>query len=116
MRLFTEKEILEDVDCPDWAEEFSIDGGIYYKLSDGENQWLDFVRGRYSIADYIDDNTDSDGLTRFDTFEFSKALDDDCGGFGKAVCLSHDTALQKIFFYGYMEPEIPCEEISQLSI
>ena len=66
---------------------------------------MDFVNGRYSIADYINKNTDSEGVTTFYPEEFSKALDDDCGGCGKAVCLSDETALQKIFFCCYQESE-----------
>lgn len=109
MKTYTEQQILDD---DYFNDDFGIYGGILYKLTDAENQWVDFVRGRYSIADYIDQNTDADtGLTLFDSYGitiergFSAALDDDCKGAGKAVCLSDDTALQKIFFYGYQESE-----------
>ncbi len=75
-----------------------------HRLTAGEIQWVDFVRGRYSIADYIDDNTDDNILT-IDS-EVSKALDDDNKGAGKAVCLSDETALQKILFWVYSEDYI----------
>ena len=106
MNTYTEKEILEDVDCPDFADDFGMHGGIKYQLTEDEQQWLDFVRGRYCIADYIDNNTKggrNHGITTFNAAEMSRALDADCAGLGKAVCLSDDTALQKIFFYGYQE-------------
>ena len=95
-------------------EDFGTYGGLKYKLTEDEWGWMKFVRGRYSIADYIDSNTE-DGITTFDAIEFSVALDDDwngggkavmlsaCGGCGKAVMLSDDTALQAIFFCGYDE-------------
>ena len=105
MKRYTSSEILAENEFPAWADDFGTHGGIKYKLTLKEYGWLKFVRGRYSIADYIDANTDKYGVSIFDMFEFSKALDDDCKGFGKAVCLSDDTALQKIFFYGYIEGE-----------
>lgn len=81
---------------------FSCFGHVDYKLTESELGWLDFVRGRYGIADYIDDNTDEDGYTRFDATEFSPILDGDGMGY-KAVCLSDDTSLQRVFFHGYIE-------------
>lgn len=103
---FTEKQIFNDVNSEYSliSDAFSFCGYIDYKLSEGEKQWLKFVTNRYSIADYIIKNTNYDtGYTRFYPLEFSKILDEDCKGFGKAVCLSDETALQAIFFYGYNE-------------
>ena len=85
-------------------EEFCSYGNTFtYQLTEAEQGWVDFVRGKYSIADWIDENTNGDLLT-FDCAEtMSKALDDDCDGAGKAVCLSDDTALQKLFFWLYTD-------------
>jgi len=109
MNLYTSEQILKYSEDHDdffmFDDDFSLMGGLKYTLTEAENQWLEFVRGRYCIADYIIDNTDDNGVTTFDSDEFSKALDNDCGGCGKAVCLSDDTALQMIFFYGYRESE-----------
>ena len=86
------------------AEKITSFGMTYtHEMTEGEMQWLDFVRGRYAIADYIIDRMDDD-LVVLDN-ELSKALDDDCRGAGKAVCLSDDTDLQSIFFYCYSETE-----------
>ena len=107
MKTYTSKQILdysaENDDFFLFEDDFSLDGGLKYQLTKDEQEWLDFVRGRYCIADYIDNNTDDNGLTTFEPFEFSQALDDDCGGCGKGICLSDDTALQMIFFIGYIE-------------
>lgn len=103
---FTSQEILSELAKDDdfflFDDAFSCCEKVEYKLTEAENGWLDFVRGRYSIHDYIVDNTDENGVTSFDPYEFSPILDDD-GMAGKAVCLSDDTALQAIFFYGYRE-------------
>ena len=112
METYTSKQILDYREANDdfflFDDDFSLMGGLLYKLTDDEEQWLNFVGGRYSIAEYIINNTDNDtGLTTFDPYEFSKALDQDCSGAGKAVCLSDDTALQLIFFMGYQEDN-PC--------
>lgn len=73
-----------------------------YQMTDAEMGWLDFVRGKYSIADYLDERMGEDNIVTLD-MDLSRALDDDCGGFGKAVCLDDETDLQAIFFYCYME-------------
>lgn len=82
--------------------EIQENGNCRYQLTDGEIGWLNFVRGRYSIADVIDNNLD-DGIVYLDCDEISQALDEDCGHYGKAVCLADDTALQKILFWLYTE-------------
>ena len=73
---------------------------IQYQLTDDELGWLDFIRGKYCIADYIADNMTDDGVVTIDN-DISKSLDDDCGGWGKATMLSDDTALQKLIFWVY---------------
>ena len=101
MKTYTSKEILERDDLYDIHE---MDN-IQYELTEGELNWLYFVRGKYSIADYLLDTLDENRVVTLDTLELSQALDDDCQGFGKGVCLSDDTALQKLFFWLYTETE-----------
>ncbi len=96
--------MLTDSELYDIQEQICSFGRTYkYTLTDGERGWLDFVRGRYSIADYLLDRM-VDNTVELDD-DLSKALDDDCEGFGKAVCLSDDTDLQAIFFYCYTESD-----------
>jgi len=98
----TSEEILNTDELYDIQELVCSHGeSIEYELTEDENQWLDFVRGRYSIADYIDGNTE-DGIFTIDN-DVSRVMDDDCGGMGKAVCLSDHTALQRILFWVYSE-------------
>jgi hypothetical protein len=80
---------------------YQLEDGEQYKLTDDELSWLDFVSGRYSIADHIADNLD-DGVYTVDLYGMGEALEAD-GMFPKAVCLSDDTVLQSIFFYSAME-------------
>lgn len=99
MQTYTSEQILQNKEMYDILENVCSSGiGIKYKLTESELGWLDFVRNKYSIAEYINTNM-TDGIL------LSKALDDDCKGAGKATCLSDDTALQKIFFFCYSEYE-----------
>ena len=79
---------------------------VRYRLTDTEWAWAwawaSAMRGKYSIIDFIDRNT-VDGVLTADIMNMSRALDDDCFGVGKAVNLSDDTALQKLFFLCYRE-------------
>ena len=86
---------------------YQLEDGDRYQLSSDELEWLDFVKGRYSIYDHIVDNSeygenDSDLIYVVDTMGMSKALYEDGCNY-KAVCLSEDTALQAIFFYSSFE-------------
>lgn len=104
--LFTDKEIQTELKKDDFFlfdDAIMAYGYIEYKLTNSEKQWMNFVRNRYSIFDYIQENTDENGITRFYTDELSKALDDDCEGFGKATCLSDESSLQAICFYLYCD-------------
>jgi len=83
---------------------YQLEDGQRYQLTAGELDWLEFVRGRYAIADHISNNLDEVGVYRVDTYGMSEALEGD-GGFPKAVCLSDDTTLQAIFFYSCFEIE-----------
>ena len=99
-------EILALDDLYDLQDTFGSSGIQFkYQLTESEQGWVDFVRGKYSIADWIDANTDGDILTFDCPITMSKALDDDCGGAGKGVCLSDDTALQKLFFWLYEDTD-----------
>ena len=80
---------------------YQLEDGQQYRLTDGELDWLDFVGGRYSIADHIEDNM-VEGVYTMDSHGLGEALDE-TGMFPKAVCLSDDTALQAIFFYSASE-------------
>lgn len=103
MKIYTSNEILQSEDLYEIQEIVGSFGlSIKYQLTLDELKWVDFVRGRYSIADYIDKNSNENNVLTID-LQVSKALDDDCGGFGKAVCLSDNTALQKILFWVYQE-------------
>ena len=80
---------------------YQLDDGEQYRLTDGELQWLDFVRGRYSIADHIDQNM-IDGVYTVDCMGLGEAMEGE-GLYCKAACLSDETALQAIFFYSAVE-------------
>ena len=80
---------------------YQLEDGEQYRLTDGELSWLDFVSGRYSIADHLNDNM-VEGVYTMDSYGLGEALDE-TGMFPKAVCLSDDTALQAIFFYSASE-------------
>ena len=80
---------------------YQLEDGEQYKLTGGELGWLDFVTGRYTIADHLRDNL-IDGVYTVDLWGMSEALEND-GMFPKAVCLSDDTVLQSIFFYSAEE-------------
>lgn len=96
--------MLNETELYNISEKISSFGLTYdYTLSEGELQWLEFVRGRYSIYDYLVERMTENTVT-LDS-DLSKALDDDCMGAGKAVCLSDDTDLQAIFFYSYIETD-----------
>ncbi len=98
--MYISEQILNADDLYELSENASNLVDVKYQLTDAELDWLDFVSGKYSIADWINDNME-DGILTIESFGLSKALDDDSDGWGKAVCLSDETALQKIFFWCY---------------
>src|SRR6056297_1202639 len=102
MKIYTSEEILQSEDLYDIQDNASMGITIKYQLTKDELQWLDFVRGRYSIADYIDKNMEDDVLSII-VYELSIYLDYDCKDLGKAVCLSDNCALQRLFFWLYRE-------------
>jgi hypothetical protein len=107
--MYSSEQILAMDDLYELQEKASSGIPIEYQLTQGEKGWLDFIRGKYSIVDYVDENTSPwhgvSVLTIHDDMAMSQALDDDCKGWGKATMLSDDTALQKLFFWLYTESE-----------
>ena len=80
---------------------YQLEDGEQYLLTEGELGWLDFVEGRYSIADHLEDNM-VDGVYTMESYGLGEALQE-TGMFPKAVCLSDDTVLQAIFFYSAVD-------------
>ena len=100
-KIFTSEEVLAGNESI-FDDHCSCAGYVRYRLTKEDWEWVAFVRGRYVIADFIDNNT-VDGVLNADIDEMSKALDEDWPGVGKAVNLSDATALQKLFFLCYRE-------------
>ena len=106
MHIYTSEEILEMEDLCEISESCEVK----YIMTEGEIGWLDFVRGRYAIADYVLDNSEENDngelVLSINSPDMSEALiDDDCAESGKAVCLSDDTALQRLFFWMFIPAE-----------
>lgn len=99
MKLLTSEKIIKE------SENIIEFVPFKYRLTDGEIGWVNFVRGRYCIADWIYYNTDDEFLLTINKESIqtmSETLDlDDMAP--KAVCLDDTTALQHIFFYLYNE-------------
>ena len=91
----------QDGEFENWH--YQLEDGDQYRLTDGELGWLDFVDGRYSIADHLNNNM-VDGVYHVDRCGMGDAMAED-SIFCKAVCLDDDTALQHIFFYSSIEPD-----------
>lgn len=89
---------------------YQLEDGEKYQLTDGEAGWLQFVTGKYSIADHMWENIGQCEETNaliytVDIMGMSRALQDD-GCDCKAVCLDDETALQAIFFYSAIEIDL----------
>jgi hypothetical protein len=82
-----------------------FEGNVTYKLTEGEIEWANFVKGNYSIAEHILENANDENIIELDSYEFSKVLDGDNKGAGMAPMLSEDSALQRLFFCGYTETD-----------
>ena len=76
---------------------YQLEDGEKYRLTGGELEWLDFVRGRYAIADHFDENM-KDGVYTVDMMGLSESLAFD-GLDYHAPCLSCDSVLYEIIFY-----------------
>jgi hypothetical protein len=97
---FTSEEILATDELYSLQDTYSCSGIPFeYVLTDVELGWLDFVKGCYSIHDWINERLEGDVLTFEEGEEsLSEILEGD-GMENKAVCLSDNTALQKLFFW-----------------
>ena len=82
---------------------YQLVDGERYKLTDGEVEWLDFVRGRYCIADHVIENME-DNIYTMDTIGLGQAMEDD-GMFPKIVMLSEDSVLHRIAFFSANETD-----------
>ena len=102
--IYTSDEILSAPDLYELSENVNNLVPVYYAMTPDEVVWLEFVRGKYSIADYLLERINDINIVTLDD-ELSTALDEDCMGWGKATMLSDDTALQKILFWSYVESE-----------
>lgn len=99
LELYTSEDILIKEDLYKLQDSFSSLGIPFkYKMTKEEVRWLDFVKDRYCIADWIVSNLEGDILTFDCPTELKKAIEDDGTG-NKAVMLSDDTALQRLFFW-----------------
>lgn len=103
MKLYTSQEILQAEDLYELQDTFSSSAiPFQYEMTEGELGWLEFIKNRYSIYNWITENLEDDILTFDDPFSMSEALYDD-GMPPKAVMLSDDSALQRLFFWLYNE-------------
>jgi hypothetical protein len=100
MKVLTSDQVLRAEDLYSLQDKFlSSHIPFGYVLTEGEKGWLSHIRGKYSIADWVDQRMDGNGILTFDCpFSLSEALEDD-GISCKAVMLDDKTALQKLFFW-----------------
>lgn len=100
MEIYTSNEILNTDDLYQLQDSFCSSGIAFkYQLTDGEYNWAKFIKDKYCIADFVLKNTDEKKILSFnDVYELSEALKND-GINHKAVMLSDDSALQKLFFW-----------------
>ena len=89
---------------------YQLEDGEQYRLTEGELGWLAFVRGRYSIADHLEENM-IDGVYTMDCMGLGEALEGE-GSYCKATCLSDDTTLQAIIFYSAVEFDPDYKEVA----
>lgn len=102
--IYLSEEILAMEDLYDLQDSFCSSGIPFrYQLTLDEMGWVNYTKGKYSIADWVLSNLDENEVLTFeDPQEMSKALYDN-GMPPKAVMLSDSTALQKLFFWLYDE-------------
>jgi DNA polymerase sigma len=97
--LYTSKDILSKDNLFELQDSFSFFGVPFkYEMTEGELRWIDFVIGRYCIADWIVSNLKGNILTFDCPIALKEAIEGD-GMDNKAVMLSDDTALQRLFFW-----------------
>lgn len=102
---YTSEDVLAVEDLFEIADLASSGIRFMYKMTVGEIGWLEHVKGRYMIADVLEGMMESRyGELVFEDIDLvNRALEADARGMGKAVMLSDDTALQRIFFNLYQE-------------
>lgn len=98
--IYTSEEILATEELYELQDTFSSSGiSFKYQLTEGEHEWAKFIEGKYSISEWVLQHTDDNLILSFNCpYEVSEALEKD-GCSHKAVMLSDDTALQKLFFW-----------------
>ena len=99
---YKSKQILDADDLYDVQELDSIE----YQPTKDELGWLDFVRGKYAIADYFDSVLTmwhEQPVLVIDPYMMSAAMNGDNGDCPFAPCLAEDTALAKLIFWTYSE-------------
>jgi len=99
-KIYTSDEILNKDDLYELQDSFSSSGIPFkYQITEDELQWANFIKGKYCIADFVLNNIDKKGILHFNCpFELIEAIEND-GMNNKAVMLSDETALQKLFFW-----------------
>ena len=106
MKIHTSQS-LKDQDNEFENYHYQLVDGEKYLLTEGEADWLlNWVKGKYSIADHLLENiveTDEGLVYTVDSIALGEALEAD-GMFPKGVMLSDDSALQAIMFYSACEP------------
>ena len=100
MKQYTSDEILQAEDLYELQDTFSSSAiPFQYQMTKGEIEWANLLRHRYAINDWVLENMDTNGVLTFnDPMDLKEALEAD-GTHPKAVMLSDDTALQKLFFW-----------------
>ena len=100
MKQYTSDEILQAEDLYELQDTFSSSAiPFQYQMTKGEIEWANLLRHRYAINDWVLDNMDTNGVLTFnDPMDLKEALEAD-GMHPKAVMLSDETALQRLFFW-----------------
>jgi len=100
MKVYQSQEILNLKDLYDLQDTFcSSCVPFQYQMTDGELQWFQHIKNRYCISDFISANLDNNNILTFDCAENLTAAIENDGIPNKAVMLSEETALQKLFFW-----------------
>ena len=99
LKYYPESEILRAENLYELQDNFSSSGvPFYYEMTEGEIEWLNFVKNRYSIANWINKQKTGNVLCFNCPDELKEALETD-GIYPKAPMLSDESALQKLFFW-----------------
>ena len=107
LQLFTSKEILEKDDLYDLQDSFSSSHiPFQYQLTEDEYQWANLIKDKYSISEFVLKNTDENKILILDDPDRLGQILLEDGIPNKAVMLSDDTALQKLFFWLSNDPDV----------